>query len=176
MFVRLSAENAEKLVAAFRDFGFDVPELTPALFLEPGKIVRIGVPPLRLEVMNEISGVTFDDCFGKRVEETIDGLRMVFIDRESLLANKRAAGRPKDLADIEALTPTAKKKPPMKLRPNRGTGPTVDAGRRPFPRMPLGAVLERFQGILFPAEQRLHLRRPDPKRVVRRGTGILPVL
>ena len=108
VFVGLSALNAENLIAAFRDFGFDVPELTPAVFMEPGKIVRIGVPPLRLEVMNEISGVTFAECFAKRLEETIDGVRVWFIDRESLLRNKRAAGRPKDLADVEALTRTAK--------------------------------------------------------------------
>lgn len=104
IFVGLSARNAENLLAAFHDFGFDVPELTAAVFLEAGKIVRIGVPPLRLEVMNEISGVTFAACFAQRVEEMIDGLRVCFIDRENLLQNKRAAGRPKDLADIEALT------------------------------------------------------------------------
>jgi CDP-paratose 2-epimerase len=91
-------------LAAFQDFGFDVPELTVAVFMEPGKIVRIGVPPLRLEVMNGISGVSFDQCYERRVEETIGGVRVFFIDRESLLLNKQAAGRPKDLADIAALT------------------------------------------------------------------------
>jgi predicted nucleotidyltransferase len=111
IFVRLSVRNAENLIAAYKDFGFDVPELTAAVFLEPGRIVRIGVPPLRLEVMNAISGVTFDTCFDQRVEETIDGLRVCFIDRESLLVNKRAAGRPKDLADIDALTRSAKQTP-----------------------------------------------------------------
>lgn len=60
IFVGLSQQNAERLIAAFRDFGFDVPELTVGVFMEPGKIVRIGVPPLRLEIMNEISGVSFD--------------------------------------------------------------------------------------------------------------------
>jgi predicted nucleotidyltransferase len=109
VFVRSSEQNAKKLVLAFKDFGFDVPELTAAVFLEPGRIVRIGVPPLRLEVMNAISGVSFEECFGKRAEESIAGLRVCFIDRESLLANKRAAGRPKDLADIEALTRTTNK-------------------------------------------------------------------
>lgn len=104
VFVRPSAENAERLLAAFKDFGLDVPELTAAVFMEPGRIVRIGVPPVRLEVMNAISGVSFDDCFGQRIEESIAGLRICFIDRESLLVNKRAAGRPKDLADIDALT------------------------------------------------------------------------
>jgi hypothetical protein len=104
VFVRLSRRNAEQLLAAFKDFGFDVPELTVAVLMEPGKIVRIGVPPVRLEVMNGISGVSFDQCYGRRVEETIAGVQICFIDRESLLSNKQAAGRPKDLADIAALT------------------------------------------------------------------------
>ena len=109
VFFRPSPANVEKLLAAFKDFGLDVPELTTAVFTEPGRIVRIGVPPVRLEVMNSISGVSFDDCFGKRIEETIAGIRVCFIDRESLLKNKRAAGRPKDLADVDALTRTPKK-------------------------------------------------------------------
>lgn len=104
IFVGLNTANAERLVAAFKDFGIDLPELTPAVFMEPGRMVRIGVPPLRLEVMNGISGVAFEECYAKRVEDTIDGLRICFIDRESLLKNKQAAGRPKDLADIDALT------------------------------------------------------------------------
>ncbi|MFZ5494507.1 MAG: hypothetical protein ACOZE5_04115 [Verrucomicrobiota bacterium] len=113
VFAGISAANAGRLVAAFQDFGFDVPGLTPAVFLEKGRIVRIGVPPLRLEVMNEISGVTLAECYARRIEEMIDGVRVNFIDREKLLANKRpAAGGPKDLADADALTkqPRAGKK------------------------------------------------------------------
>ncbi len=106
VYVGISAANAGKLVEAFKDFGFSVQELTAATFLEPGRIVRIGVPPLRLEVMNEISGVTFAECYARRIEESIDGVRICFIDRDKLLANKRSAGRPKDLADIAALTGT----------------------------------------------------------------------
>lgn len=109
VFVGISAVNAARLVAAFRDFGFDVPELTEATFMEQGRIVRIGVPPLRLEVMNEISGVSFAECFARRVEATIDGLSINFIARENLLANKRAAGRPKDLADLVGLGETLRK-------------------------------------------------------------------
>jgi predicted nucleotidyltransferase len=103
VFVGISEANAGKLVAAFRDFGFDVPELSRGVFMERGKIVRIGVPPLRLEVMNDISGVSFPECYARRIEEMIDGVRINFIDREKLLVNKRAAGRPKDLADVDAL-------------------------------------------------------------------------
>lgn len=104
VFVGISPANAGKLMDAFKDFGFTAPELSAAIFLEPGRIVRIGVPPLRLEVMNEISGVTFAECYARRIEETIDGVRLCFIDRDKLLANKRSAGRPKDLADVAALT------------------------------------------------------------------------
>jgi len=104
VFVGISGGNARNLVNAFRDFGFDVPELSEAIFMEKGRIVRIGVPPLRLEVMNEISGVSFAECHARRIEETIDGVRINFIDREMLLTNKKSAGRPKDLADVDALT------------------------------------------------------------------------
>lgn len=104
VFVGITPANAGNLVAAFHDFGFNVPELTPVVFLEKGRIVRIGVPPLRLEVMNEISGVSFAECYVRRIEETIDGVRINFIDREKLIDNKRSAGRPKDLADVDALT------------------------------------------------------------------------
>ena len=104
IFVGGSRKNAQKLVKVFGEFGFATPELTEKLFKTPGKIVRVGVPPLRLEVLNRISGVLFAECYKKRLEENIGGVRVCFIDRESLLTNKRAAGRPKDLADIDALT------------------------------------------------------------------------
>ncbi|MBI4626181.1 MAG: nucleotidyltransferase [Verrucomicrobia bacterium] len=104
VFVGISEKNAEGLVAVYREFGFDAPELTKGLFLEAGKIVRIGLPPLRIEVINRISGVKFADAHAKRIEVKIEGVRVPFIDLESLLKNKTASGRLKDLADIEALT------------------------------------------------------------------------
>jgi predicted nucleotidyltransferase len=104
VFVGISVKNASALVEVFRDFGFSTPELKEQLFLDEGKIVRIGLPPLRIEVLNGISGVTFAEIFPKRVEEDIDGLRVPFIDLNSLLKNKAASGRLKDLADIEELT------------------------------------------------------------------------
>jgi predicted nucleotidyltransferase len=108
IFVRRSQANAENLLAAFKDFGCNLPDLTPAALLEPGKIMRLGLPPLRLEVLNEISGVTFDQCYPQHLAETIAGVAVAFIDRENLLRNKEAAGRPKDLADVAALTRRSK--------------------------------------------------------------------
>jgi len=104
IFVGISAENASALVKVFQEFGFSTPELKEQLFLEAGKIVRIGLPPLRIEVLNGISGVSFGEIYPNRIEETIDGLRVPFIDLQSLLKNKAASGRMKDLADIEELT------------------------------------------------------------------------
>jgi len=92
------------LVKVFQEFGFSTPELKEQLFLEAGKIVRIGLPPLRIEVLNGISGVSFGEIYPNRIEEVIEGLRIPFIDLKSLLKNKAASGRLKDLADIEELT------------------------------------------------------------------------
>jgi predicted nucleotidyltransferase len=103
LFVRMSPTNAASLVKVFGDFGLTTPELKEGLFLEEGKIVRIGLPPIRIEVLNSISGIRFEDAYPKRIEEVIDGVRMPFIDLESLLKNKAASGRLKDLADIEGL-------------------------------------------------------------------------
>ena len=104
VFVELSPENALQLVAALREFGFDLPKLQPALFLEKGKIIRLGYEPMRLEILNEIDGVTFNECYRHRRIASIGGLRICFIDLKRLLKNKRASGRQKDLADVEALT------------------------------------------------------------------------
>jgi predicted nucleotidyltransferase len=103
IFVRMSPKNASALVSVFRDFGYSGSELNEQVFLEAGKIVRIGFPPVRIEVLNSISGIGFEDAYPKRIEEHIDGVRMPFIDLESLLKNKAASGRMKDLADIEGL-------------------------------------------------------------------------
>jgi predicted nucleotidyltransferase len=104
VFVGVSDQNAEGLVAVFREFGFNSPELKKELFLEKEKIVRAGLPPLRIEVLTGISGVSFAEAYKKRIEERIDGVRVAFIDLANLLKNKAASGRMKDLADIEALT------------------------------------------------------------------------
>lgn len=92
--------NAEKVVEVMEAFGFDVPELTPALFMAEGRIVRMGLPPFRLEVLTSISGVDFDTCYAQRIVGTIDGVEISIIDLENLKANKRASGRAKDLDDL----------------------------------------------------------------------------
>ena len=70
---------------------------------KPGMIVQIGFPPRRIDIMTSVTGLDFEDAWAGRVTHRMDGLEVPFIGRDALLANKRATGRPKDLADIEAL-------------------------------------------------------------------------
>lgn len=96
--------NAERLVEVLREFGFDVPELSPELFLREERIIRMGVPPFRIELLTTISGVDFDECRAERVVDVIDGVEVSLISLEHLKTNKMASGRPKDMDDLENLT------------------------------------------------------------------------
>ena len=103
IWVAVHPENADKIVAVLREFGFNLPDLTPELFLHKNKIIRMGVPPMRLEISTGISGVEFEECYAARIADTLDGVPANIIDLPHLKANKRAAGRLKDLADLENL-------------------------------------------------------------------------
>jgi hypothetical protein len=66
-------------------------------------VVKIGREPMRLEILNEIDGVTFEECYELRESSKIGSLRVNFIDLKSLKKNKKASARPKDLDDIEKI-------------------------------------------------------------------------
>jgi len=104
VWVEPSEGNAEKVVAAVREFGFDVPELSPDLFVDPDAVVRMGERPFRIELMTSISGVAFDECYEERLVERPGDTEIPFIGLHHLKANKRAAGRPKDRADVHELS------------------------------------------------------------------------
>jgi len=103
IWVAVSPDNASKLVHVFRQFGMADASLTAALFQERGKIIRMGVPPMRIEVLTDIDGVAFGDCYAARITADIDGQLVHLISREHLRANKKASGRHKDLDDLEHL-------------------------------------------------------------------------
>ena len=103
IWVAVALENAGRIVAALKEFGFDVPELSPELFLQEGRIIRMGVPPIRIEIVTTISGVSFDQCYAERVVDVLDGVEVNLISLRHLKANKRASGRHKDLSDLEYL-------------------------------------------------------------------------
>jgi hypothetical protein len=103
IWVAITSENASRLVNAFHRFGMQDAKLTPELFQERGKIIRMGVPPMRIEVLTEIDGVSFAECYVDRVTTEIDGQTVQLISRTHLRRNKRAAGRHKDMDDLEHL-------------------------------------------------------------------------
>lgn len=96
-------ENVVKILAALKEFGFDLPELTPELFQKEDQIIRMGVPPVRIEIMTGISGVIFAECYAARVVDVLDEVEVNLIDLAHLKINKKAAGRHKDLDDLENL-------------------------------------------------------------------------
>lgn len=103
VWVSRSRGNAERLVACLRAFGFDIPELTPEVFEAPDRVVRMGVPPLRIEVLTDIDGVEFDGCHSRAMRFDVDGEVVTVISLEDLKRNKKASGRPKDIDDLDHL-------------------------------------------------------------------------
>jgi len=104
IWVAIHPDNAQKLVSVLKAFGFDNPDLKPELFLQKPKIIRMGFPPMRLEITTSISGVEFDECYRSRIVDNLDGIEASFIDLEHLKLNKKASGRAKDIADLEKLS------------------------------------------------------------------------
>ena len=94
-------DNAARVAAALRQFGFA--SATTDLFAGEDKIVRIGVPPLRLEILTSVSGLQFDESYNNRQVVEVDGVSVPFLNLNDLRKNKRAAGRAKDLADLDEL-------------------------------------------------------------------------
>jgi len=103
LWIAIEPQNAEKVVAVLKEFGFDVPELKLDLFLDEDKVIRMGLPPLRIEILTSISGVSFDECYSERIFDTIDGVEVNIISLKHLKINKKASGRFKDLDDLEHL-------------------------------------------------------------------------
>ncbi len=103
IWVAIQKENAEKLVDALKEFGFDNPQLTIDLFLRQNQNVRMGIPPFRIELLTTISGVNFEECYSERITDIIDGVEVEIINLEHLKLNKKASGRYKDLDDLENL-------------------------------------------------------------------------
>jgi len=103
IWVKIGNRNARGIDAALREFGFAGDTLSPELFLSPNNVVRMGVPPMRLEILTSVSGVEFDVCYAEREMVRIDELLVPVISLARLRENKAAAARAKDLADLESL-------------------------------------------------------------------------
>ena len=96
------SDNIQRLLAALHAFGFGSLALKPDDFA-PDTVIQLGQPPRRIDLLMGIDGVAFEDCFKRREVISVDGLPLNFIGLDDFKANKRATGRLKDLADLEAL-------------------------------------------------------------------------
>lgn len=101
--VEPTPENAERLGAALAAFGFPALARDAHRFAEPERMATLGRPPLRIDVMTSITGVSFEQAWNGRLQAIVDGHAVGFLGRDELIANKRASGRPKDLADLALL-------------------------------------------------------------------------
>jgi predicted nucleotidyltransferase len=103
LFVDPELPNGERIVAALEEFGFAGIGIVAADFEGPGRILQLGSPPNRVDLMTSIDGVTFPDAWASRDEGTYGGVSVPYIGYDALIRNKAAAGRPQDLADLETL-------------------------------------------------------------------------
>jgi len=104
IWIELSSHNADAIIDALAQFGFGALDLKPEDFLEAGRIIQLGYPPHRIDLITSLSGVTFEDCYRVRVQVDLQGMTVDFIDLDNLKKNKLATGRIQDLADLENLS------------------------------------------------------------------------
>ena len=99
LLVRPTPENARRILTALGEFGFGSLGLAPEDFTAPDRVVQLGVPPVRVDLVTSLTGVTWDEVWTARTDVSADGLRLAVISKSNFVKNKRATGRPKDLVD-----------------------------------------------------------------------------
>ena len=104
-FIEATQENADALYRALTEFGAPLKTIgvSASDFTKESFIYQIGVQPRRIDIINKITGVAFREAYRRSVEVELDGIKLRVISLEDLLANKKAAGRPKDLVDVTTI-------------------------------------------------------------------------
>ena len=103
VWIAATDQNAKKVIRVLEQFGFADLGLTPADFTEPNQIVQLGYEPVRIDVLTGV-GLPFEVCYPKRVLTYMDGVEISVVALDDLIALKRIAARPQDLADIDHLS------------------------------------------------------------------------
>ena len=103
VWIEASTVNAKRIMRALAGFGAPLQEVAEDDFSRPGIVFQIGVPPGRIDVLTELTGITFDDAWPDRESGRFGSLTVDFIGRDAFIRNKRATGRAKDLGDLEGL-------------------------------------------------------------------------
>lgn len=103
IWVDATPENAENVLAALAKFGAPLDQITVADLSAPGLVFQIGIAPRRIDILTSITAVEFSEAWKRKQEIDVDGISVPILAEEDFLANKKALGRPKDLADIDAI-------------------------------------------------------------------------
>jgi hypothetical protein len=103
VYIKPDHENAQRIVTALDAFGFASLGLKETDFEQPDQVVQLGVSPVRIDLITSITGVSWDEAVAGRVPSTYGDVAIFYIGREQFVSNKRATGRKRDLADLEAL-------------------------------------------------------------------------
>ena len=103
IWIAASPENARKMVEVLKDFGFGSLRIPAETFTELGNAIRMGEKPFKIEILTQISGVSFEEAWAGRIEMEVDGVPIHLISLNDLRKNKAASGRPQDLADLSRL-------------------------------------------------------------------------
>ena len=103
LLVKPDSENARRVLRALEEFGFASVGLTAADFVRLDQVVQLGVPPVRIDIITSLTGISWEEAFAGRVAGRYGDIPVYYIGREHFIVNKRATGRKRDLADLEAL-------------------------------------------------------------------------
>lgn len=103
LMVLVSPENADKLHGVLKDFGFGEVGITRDDFLHRDQVIQLGRAPNRIDILTGISGVTWEQAWESRTQVNLDGIEIQVIGKRELMQNKKATGRPQDLADLARL-------------------------------------------------------------------------
>jgi hypothetical protein len=96
-------DNAERVYSALARFGAPLESLAAADFCEPDQVIQLGVAPIRIDILTDIEGLTFEEAWPRRIEGEYGSVPVSILGRDDFITNKRAVGRLRDLADVESL-------------------------------------------------------------------------
>ena len=103
IYVKPDRDNAHRILEALAEFGFKSVDLSLDDFQDPDRVIQLGVPPIRIDILTAITGVSWEEAYSGKVEGKYGDMTVHYIGRKQFIENKRATGRTRDLADLEAL-------------------------------------------------------------------------
>ena len=103
IYVKSDNENAERVTKALSELGFRSKEVNAGDFIHPERVVQLGVPPVRIDIVTSLTGVTWEEAFNGRVKGKYGTVGVYYIGHDQFIKNKKATGRKQDLADLESL-------------------------------------------------------------------------